>query len=98
VGTPPDVLADTLQEHYGPKGLAARCRGFADLADLRRAGLTLAVVKFDLFQDHYVTVIEVTDTRVIAADPLSGLQWYTLSEFEERWRRIGVVLELKIKD
>ncbi len=45
--------------------------------------------------DHWVTVLEVTDTRVIIGDPLNGLEKLTHEEFLQEWRYEGIVLKRK---
>jgi predicted double-glycine peptidase len=50
------------------------------------------MVKFGLLIDHYVTVLEVTETHVIVGDPLTSLTKLSREEFDRRWRRIGIVL------
>ncbi len=94
-GTPPDILAEALREQYGKDGLLAEYRAFRDLSELRKAGLTLAVIKFDFLVDHYVTVLEVTDSEVVVGDPLNGLDKMTYDEFRRKWRFVGVVLRLR---
>jgi hypothetical protein len=94
-GTPPDILAEALREQYGKDGLLAEYRAFQDLAELRKAGLTLAVIKFDFLVDHYVTVLEVTDSEVVVGDPLNGLDKMTYDQFRRKWRFVGVVLRLR---
>lgn len=92
-GTPDDELAEALQKEYGKDGLVAEFRVFTDLAELRQAGLTLAIVKYSLFVDHYVAVLEVTDTQVVVGDPLEGLRRLPYDEFLKKWRYKGVVLK-----
>lgn len=92
-GTPPDVLAETLQSRYGKEGLQSEYRSFHSLEELRSAGLTLAVIKFNFWLDHYVTVLEVTDKQVVVGDPLEGKVRYTRAAFEKVWRHSGVVLK-----
>jgi predicted double-glycine peptidase len=94
-GTEPDILADVLQNEYRKDGLQAEYRAFKDVAELRQAGLTLAVVKFNYLVDHFVTVLEVTDTEVIVGDPLDGLDRMTYDDFSKKWRFSGVVLKLQ---
>ncbi|MGA3266906.1 MAG: cysteine peptidase family C39 domain-containing protein [Verrucomicrobiota bacterium] len=94
-GTEPDILAETLRREYGKDGLSAECRPFKDIADLKRAGLTLAVVKFNVMEDHWVTVLEVTDSQVVIGDPLGGTMKMSYAEFLDRWRFMGVVLQRK---
>jgi len=91
-GTQPDVFADILRQRYAAHGLSVEYRPFRDLAELRQAGLTLAVVKFALFIDHYVTVLEVADDFVVIGDPLTGRERLSREEFVRRWRFNGVVL------
>lgn len=91
-GTPPDILARALQRHYGKDGLVSEFRVFKEVAELKDAGLTLAVIKFSFMLDHYVTVLEVTDTQVIVGDPLKGKATFTHEEFAGKWRFVGVTL------
>jgi ABC-type bacteriocin/lantibiotic exporter with double-glycine peptidase domain len=72
--------------------LNADYRAFQDLSELRRAGLTLAVVKFGFLVDHFVTVLDVTDTEVIVGDPLNGLERMSHEDFLKKWRYSGIVL------
>lgn len=94
IGTPPDMLAAALQQHYGDDGLVAEYRAFQTVAELRDAGLTLVVIKYSFMLDHYVAVLEVTGTEVIAGDPLNGLTRYSLADFEQMWRFHGVLLAM----
>jgi ABC-type bacteriocin/lantibiotic exporter with double-glycine peptidase domain len=91
-GTPPDMLARALNERFGRDGLRAEFRRFSSVEELRAVGLTLVIVKFGLFLDHWLTVLEVTDREVIVGDPLNGENRLTHEEFLRRWRRIGVTL------
>lgn len=97
-GTPPDMLAEALQKQYGSAGLRAHCRNFKDLSELRRAGLTLAVIKYNWLSDHWITVFEVTDSEVVVGDPLLGLVRLSHADFRKRWRFVGIVLERKLPD
>jgi len=95
-GTPTDMLADGLKSAYGKNGLVVKCRVFKDISELKQAGLTLAVVKYGLMEDHWVTVLEVTDSEVVVGDPLAGLGRLSYGEFSKRWRFIGIVLKRKM--
>jgi predicted double-glycine peptidase len=94
-GTPPDILAEVLKKQYGQNGLGVEYRAFKNISELKQAGLTLAVVKFGFMVDHYVTVLEVTDSEVVVGDPISGLRKMSLDDFEGQWRFVGVVLNRK---
>ncbi len=91
-GTPPDILAATLEEHFSARGVTAHFRVFKDIAELRTALPALAVVKFNLFTDHYVAVLEISDTQVKVAEPLVGMVSEPLDDFVTRWRKSGVVV------
>jgi hypothetical protein len=93
VGTPPDMLVEALQNEYGKDGLIAECRSFKDISELKQAGLTLAVIKYAFMVDHYVTVLEVTDTEVVVGDPIGGLRRMSYADFRNEWRFVGVVLK-----
>jgi predicted double-glycine peptidase len=45
--------------------------------------------------DHYVTVLEITDSEVIVGDPLDGLDKMSYDEFQEKWRFVGIILKRK---
>jgi hypothetical protein len=94
-GTPPDILAEVLQKKYGKDGLLVQYRTFKNISELKNAGLTLAIVKFGFMVDHYLTVLEVTDSEVIVGDPLNGLDRISYAEFESQWRHVGIVLKRK---
>ncbi len=92
-GTEPDVLARVLQKRYGAKGLVAEYRGFKSVDELRDAGLTVAVMKFNALQDHCVAILGVETNRVLVGDPLSGLNSCSIEDFEEKWLFVGIVLK-----
>jgi predicted double-glycine peptidase len=92
-GTEPDVLAKELQKRYGADGLVAEYRAFKDLDELSRAGLSVAVMKFNALQDHCVAVLGIETNRVIVADPLTGLSLMPTEEFESKWLYVGIVLK-----
>lgn len=92
MGTPPTILFETLGELFAKDGIVCEYRHFKDIPELRRAGLTIAVIKFGPLVDHYVTVLEVTDDRVIVGDPLDGKVEYSHEQFWRKWRRLGIVV------
>ena len=93
IGTPPDLLATALKKRYASNGLDCEYRYFNSTHELKNGGLTLAVIKFGLFVDHYVTVLEVTDSEIIVGDPFRGKMSCTHDEFARKWRFVGVVLK-----
>jgi len=91
-GTSPDILAETLRKEYAKDGLIVQYRLFRNLAELRQAGLTLAVVKYGFLIDHFITVLQVTDTEVVIGDPLVGVDRLSHDDFCQKWRYRGIVL------
>jgi len=94
-GTPEDMLADGLSREYSGSGLAVQCRAFTNVAELKQAGLTLAVVKYGFMVDHWVAVLGVTDSEVIVGDPLGGLDRLSYADFAAKWRFVGITLSRK---
>lgn len=93
-GTDPDALASALRSHYAARGLEARYRSFEHVADLKEAGITLAVVKYSFMTDHFVAVLGVTNQEVTVGDPLNGKTVYSSEDFEKQWRFCGISLKL----
>lgn len=91
-GTPEDMLADGLSHNYAADGLSVKCRVFGSIAELKQTGLTLAVVKYGFLVDHWVTVLDVTDSEVVVGDPAAGLVRLSYQDFAKKWRFVGVVL------
>jgi predicted double-glycine peptidase len=94
-GTPPDMLVDALQDEYGSRGLVAQCRQFRSISELRQTGLTLAMIKYSFMVDHWVAVLQVTDSEVIVGDPLSGKVAMSWDQFARKWRFVGITLKRK---
>jgi len=92
-GTLPGCLQTALQNRYGNEGLRCQYRHFDSIAQLKDAGLTLVVVKSALLSDHCVAVLEVRDSTVILADPVSGKRSLSHEQFEKIWRFSGIVLK-----
>jgi predicted double-glycine peptidase len=92
-GTPVDMLADGLKKEYRKDGLEVNCRVFKSVSELKDAGLTLAVIKYRFLEDHWVTVLGLTDSEVILGDPLAGVTRLSYEDFSSRWRFIGIVLQ-----
>ncbi|MDD5065109.1 MAG: cysteine peptidase family C39 domain-containing protein [Phycisphaerae bacterium] len=93
VGTLPGCLQSALQNRYGSEGLKCQYRRFDSIAQLKDAGLTLAVVKSAFLTDHCVAVLEVGDRMITIADPAGGKMLMSHKQFEEIWRFSGIVLK-----
>lgn len=94
-GTPPDILAQTLQDRYAKDGLVCEYRVFKNVSELKDCCPVLAIVKFNFILDHYVTVLAVNDRAVTVGDPLRGRENLSIADFQDKWRFIGVVVRRK---
>jgi len=92
VGTPPDVLADSLEDHYANQGLRANYQKFDDIDALATRVPVLAITKLLAVEDHYVVVLQVARSGVLIADPAQGKVFVPRPEFQQNWRNVGVAL------
>lgn len=93
VGTLPACLSSALQRRYGNEGLRCSYRRFDSIAELRKAGITLVVVKEAFFLDHCIAVLSVSDDAVTVADPVTGTEIVSYQRFAKMWRFSGIVLQ-----
>lgn len=91
-GTPDDLVAKAIEQRYGNEGIRCVYRRFDSIAELKGKCPTIAVVKFGFLVDHYITVLEVLDDKIIVGDPLHGRQELTYEEFAKKWRFTGIVV------
>lgn len=97
-GTPPDLMCRAITRQWGDEGVRCRVRMFDSVDDLRseiaEGHVVLAIVKANIFNDHYVTVVAFhEDGQLIIADPARGLVAQQPDDFMQQWRRAGVVIE-----
>ena len=92
-GTLPSCLSSALQDRYGAEGLSCQYRSFDSIAQLKNAGITLALVREAFLMNHCIAVLEVTDEAVTVADPVTGTRLMPYEQFEKIWRFCGIVLE-----
>ena len=90
LGTPPDVLAEALQQRYGRQGLVCKYRYFDSVDELKEAGPVLAVIRYGFLVDHYVTIMQVREQDPIVGDPSQGRVRYSHAAFEKKWRHTGI--------
>ena len=93
VGTLPACLSSALQKRYGAQGLRCSYRRFDSIEQLRKAGITLVVVKDAFLLDHCIAVLDVSDNAVTVADPVTGARLVPHRQFEKMWRFAGIVLQ-----
>ncbi len=92
-GTLPACLSSALQDRYSAEGLSCRYRRFDSIAQLKSAGITLALVREAFMIDHCLAVLEVSDDAVTVADPVTGTRLMPYEQFEKIWRFCGIVLQ-----
>lgn len=95
-GTLPFCLSDALRSRYGPEGLECEYRHFDSIDELKKAGLTLAVVSDSFLFDHCVAVLEVSEKRVCFADPAFGKVLMSREQFQKIWRFSGITLKRNV--
>jgi predicted double-glycine peptidase len=93
VGTLPTLLCSALEKRYGDNGLKCEYRRFNSIDQLKKAGITLVVIKDAFLIDHCIVVFEVQDDAVAIADPITGAELIPIEKFEKIWRYSGIVLE-----
>jgi len=86
-------LCKALENRYAADGLKCQYRHFDSIAQLKDAGITLAVVKNAFLLDHCVAVLEVSDQTITVADPVAGRKSMSHKQFEKIWRFSGIVLK-----
>ncbi|MFW6158752.1 MAG: cysteine peptidase family C39 domain-containing protein [Planctomycetota bacterium] len=91
-GTQPDALAAAIGELHADEGVGARYRYFGSPDELRGQEPVIALIKWGLMVDHYVTVLEVTGQEVVLGDPLGGHRRMGHGAFGEIWRHTGVAV------
>jgi hypothetical protein len=91
-GTLPACLCAALADRYAGQGLVCRYRYFNSISQLKKAGVTLAIIRDAFLLDHCVAVLEVSDHTVTVGDPMAGLRVIPHKQFEQIWRFSGIVL------
>lgn len=89
-GTPTDLLRDAINKRFAEDGVHAKYRLFENVEEMDGIEPVIAVIKYSLFVDHFITVLDVTDTEVIIGDPLAGKCSMSKEDFCAKWRRTGI--------
>ena len=92
-GTSDDLLVKAIEKKYGPEGIRCEYRYFTSVEQLKGNYPVIAVVKFSFMIDHYITVLEVTNDKVIIGNPSVGKEVLTYDEFKKKWRHVGIVVK-----
>ncbi|MCP4708365.1 MAG: hypothetical protein GY869_07060 [Planctomycetes bacterium] len=94
-GTSPDLLCRALNDIYADQGVTAAYRPFKSIDQLKDAGITIVVIKYSFLIDHFITILEITDDQVVAADPLVGHYTVSRNHFQQIWRQTGITIRKK---
>jgi predicted double-glycine peptidase len=92
IGTPDDMLAEALRKEYGPQGLKVEWRYVASVDELRSWPVSIAVIKYNQFVDHYVTVLGFDGDQIIVGDPLNGRNIMPIEEFLKTWHHVSILM------
>jgi ABC-type bacteriocin/lantibiotic exporter with double-glycine peptidase domain len=91
-GTPDDLLVEGLRKKYGPQGLKVEWRYVKSVDELRTWPVSLAVIKYNMFVDHYVAVLGFEGDKVVVGDPLSGIEREPTEAFLETWHHVAIMM------
>jgi hypothetical protein len=89
-GTSPDELAAAVNRRFAQDGIRSAASKQKTLDELRISLPALTVIHWQSILYHWVAVLDVNDTTIRFADPLSGLCELSRGEFEERWEHESV--------
>jgi len=91
-GTSSGQLAQAIETLYGRQGVRCRIMRFDSIEQLRGICPVIATVEYRFMVDHYVTVLDVEEDTVLVGDPLKGQERLSFEAFEEKWRRVGILV------
>ena len=92
-GTSDDLLKKAIENLYGDDGIVCTYHCFDSVSQLKGNCPVIVVTKFSFLIDHYVTVLEVNDDKVIIGNPGTGKEVLTYKEFEKKWRSVGIAVK-----
>jgi predicted double-glycine peptidase len=91
-GTSDSNLAAAIEEKYGAQGVRAERRFFGSIDNMAVPGQIITTIKWKMFVDHWVAMLEVGEDEVVIGDPIRGRFPMKREKFEEVWRRHGMVI------
>ena len=92
-GTTYENLASAIKKLYGKKDIDCSIRNFDSINQLKEICPMIAVIKLSSAVDHYTAVLEVTEDKVIAGDPIVGKKEWTYEDFRKKWRFVGIIIK-----
>lgn len=91
-GTTQYMLADAIEQQFADQGIHCQVRTFETIDDMQACCPVIMIIHYKAMLDHFVTVLAVDNKKVLIGDPLSGRERLSHTEFEKKWRKIGIVL------
>ena len=92
-GTSDDLLIDAIEKLYSSQGIVCTYKRFFSIKELKHNCPAIVVTKYSFLIDHYVTVLKVTDDKVIIGNSSSGIEVLFYEEFEKKWRSVGIIVK-----
>jgi hypothetical protein len=89
-GTAPDLLCSAIEKTYGVSCGVVYPRSITELKGKKPC---IVGVDFAFLVNHYVTVLEVTDSKIVVGDPLDGKNTLTHEQFMKKWRKFAIVFD-----
>lgn len=86
------TLYSALKTRYRDQGIQCRFTTFDSIKQLRNAGITLVSMKESTLMDHCVAVLDVSETLVTIADPVTGMETISYQQFADKWHFCGIVI------
>jgi hypothetical protein len=85
-------LYRAISRLYPEDQLHCRYERFQSLDQLPGGSFSLAVMREGFLMDHCVTILKVTPSDVLLADPSDGLRIIPRADFQAAWRHTAIVL------
>lgn len=98
-GTPPDILAQVIDQRFRAVGVTATLRRFdvAENLNQPKGAAAVALLNYDWLLDHWVCVYGADRRWVLIGDPDpkrgGGLIQMPRAEFDRHWRRVGIIVQ-----
>jgi predicted double-glycine peptidase len=92
LGTSSWDLYRAIDRLYPEDQLHCRYERFQSLDQLPGGSFSLAVMREGFLMDHCVTILKITPSEVLLADPSAGLRIMPRAEFQAAWRHTAIVL------
>lgn len=97
LGTSEDLLVTAINKAHSKNGFRCEYIFIDTIKELKEHCPAIAVIKYSLLADHYITVLEVAENQVIVGNPLSGKETLTYQQFLDKWRSAAIVSKKNVE-